>query len=129
MSTVSGIFSSVGEIDNTKDDARRRAPLVLRDLGFSSVTKTVSAVAERPTTLAWKISFLVALSLLGMLGGCIGYLVTTGVGVWGNNQPAAWGFPIVNFVFWVGIGHAGTLISAILFLFRQNWRTGINRFP
>ncbi len=54
--------------------------------------------------------------------------MTTGVGVWGNNQPASWGFPIVNFVFWVGIGHAGTLISAILFLFRQNWRTGINRF-
>ena len=58
----------------------------------------------------------------------IAYLLLTGVGVWGNNQPVAWGFPIVNFVFWVGIGHAGTLISAILFLFRQNWRTSINRF-
>ena len=58
----------------------------------------------------------------------IGYLVTTGVGVWGNNQPVGWGWAIVNFVFWVGIGHAGTLISAILFLFRQNWRTSINRF-
>jgi Ni/Fe-hydrogenase subunit HybB-like protein len=56
------------------------------------------------------------------------YLVTTGVGIWGNNQPVAWGWPIVNFVFWVGIGHAGTLISAVLFLFRQDWRTGINRF-
>ena len=56
------------------------------------------------------------------------YLITTGVGVWGNNQPVAWGWPIVNFVFWVGIGHAGTLISAVLFLFRQDWRTGINRF-
>jgi molybdopterin-containing oxidoreductase family membrane subunit len=58
----------------------------------------------------------------------VGYLVVTGVGVWGNNNPVMWGFPIVNFVFWVGIGHAGTLISAILFLFRQKWRTSINRF-
>jgi len=57
----------------------------------------------------------------------IGYLVWNGVGVWGNNNPVGWGWPIVNFVFWVGIGHAGTLISAILFLFRQQWRTAINR--
>ena len=55
------------------------------------------------------------------------YLIVTGVGVWGNNSPVFWGWPIVNFVFWVGIGHAGTLISAILFLFRQQWRTSINR--
>jgi molybdopterin-containing oxidoreductase family membrane subunit len=54
--------------------------------------------------------------------------VTTGVGVWGNNQPVGWGWDITNFVFWIGIGHAGTLISAILFLFRQKWRTSINRF-
>jgi len=58
----------------------------------------------------------------------LAYLFWEGVGVWGNNQPVAWGWPIVNFVFWVGIGHAGTLISAVLFLFRQNWRTSINRF-
>ncbi|MDD4788633.1 MAG: polysulfide reductase NrfD, partial [Pirellulales bacterium] len=58
----------------------------------------------------------------------IGYLFLRGVGVWGNNIPVAWAWDIVNFVFWVGIGHAGTLISAILFLFRQNWRTSINRF-
>ena len=63
-----------------------------------------------------------------MLFGLIGYLIATGVGVWGNNAPVFWAWPIVNFVFWVGIGHAGTLISAILFLFRQNWRTSINRF-
>ena len=63
-----------------------------------------------------------------MLFALIGYLVTTGVGVWGNNAPVFWAWEIVNFVFWVGIGHAGTLISAILFLFRQNWRTSINRF-
>src|SRR4051794_31559874 len=78
--------------------------------------------------MAWKIGFAISGSFLGILGICLGYLVTTGVGVWGNNQPCSWAFDIVNFVFWVGIGHAGTLISAILFLFRQNWRTGINRF-
>ena len=61
------------------------------------------------------------------LGLAIVYLIATGIGVWGNNSPAFWGFDIVNFVFWVGIGHAGTLISAILFLFRQQWRTSINR--
>ncbi|MHC5066062.1 MAG: NrfD/PsrC family molybdoenzyme membrane anchor subunit, partial [Planctomycetota bacterium] len=57
----------------------------------------------------------------------IGWLIWQGVGVWGNNNPVGWGWPIVNFVFWIGIGHAGTLISAILFLFRQKWRTSINR--
>jgi Ni/Fe-hydrogenase subunit HybB-like protein len=115
-------------IDNTSDDPRVRQPLVLGGLGFHGITEEVSKVAERKTTLAWKIAFAIAVSWLMILGACIGYLVTTGVGVWGNNQPVGWGFPIVNFVFWVGIGHAGTLISAILFLFRQNWRTGINRF-
>ena len=63
-----------------------------------------------------------------MLGFCVLYLIFTGVGVWGLNTPIAWAYDITNFVFWVGIGHAGTLISAILFLFRQKWRTSINRF-
>ena len=58
----------------------------------------------------------------------VNHLVSTGVGVWGLNNPVGWGWAIVNFVFWVGIGHAGTLISAILFLLRQKWRTSINRF-
>ena len=57
----------------------------------------------------------------------LAYLVFTGIGVWGNNQPVGWAWDITNFVFWIGIGHAGTLISAILFLFRQKWRTSINR--
>src|SRR6266567_9315926 len=116
------------DIDNTFDSPLRRSPLVLGNRNFSSVTDAVSNVAERPTTLGWKIGFAISLSMLGMLGCSILYLFSTGVGVWGNNQPVSWAFPIVNFVFWVGIGHAGTLISAILFLFRQNWRTAINRF-
>ncbi len=69
----------------------------------------------------------VSSTLLCVLLIMIAYLVWNGVGVWGNNNPVGWGWPIVNFVFWVGIGHAGTLISAILFLFRQRWRTAINR--
>jgi molybdopterin-containing oxidoreductase family membrane subunit len=76
----------------------------------------------------WLIGFLIALGGMATLFSLIVYLIATGVGVWGNNIPVAWAWPIVNFVFWVGIGHAGTLISAILFLFRQNWRTSINRF-
>ena len=65
---------------------------------------------------------------LGVLGLMVLYLFFTGVGVWNLNRPVCWAFDITNFVFWVGIGHAGTLISAILFLFRQKWRTSINRF-
>ncbi|HEX2973648.1 MAG TPA: NrfD/PsrC family molybdoenzyme membrane anchor subunit [Tepidisphaeraceae bacterium] len=114
-------------VGNTSDDPRERAPLVLKK-DFNAVTEAVSDIAFRKPPLGWYIAFGISLSLLGLLGICIIYLFTTGVGVWGNNQPVGWAFDIVNFVFWVGIGHAGTLISAILFLFRQNWRTGINRF-
>ena len=69
-----------------------------------------------------------ALSLLGMLSSRIGWTVYKGIGVWGNNIPVGWAFGIINFVWWIGIGHAGTLISAILLLFQQKWRTSINRF-
>ncbi|UCE61307.1 MAG: polysulfide reductase NrfD [Phycisphaerales bacterium] len=80
-----------------------------------------------PTTRWWlAISFTGALASIFAL--CAGITVTQGIGTWGNNNPVGWGWAIVNFVFWVGIGHAGTLISAILFLFRQRWRTGIARF-
>src|SRR6202142_3221025 len=115
--------------DNRLDDPRERSPLVVGNNDFASVTEIVSNLQERPhPPFAWYVAMAISLSLLGLFGGCIGYLVLTGIGVWGNNQPVGWGFGIVNFVFWVGIGHAGTLISAILYLFRQNWRTGINRF-
>ena len=113
---------------NTGDDPTRRAPLVLDNLGFRDITDRVSRVAVSWPAIWWWVLFIPSVLLAGLFFGLIGYLVTTGVGVWGNNQPNAWGFPIINFVFWVGIGHAGTLISAILFLFRQNWRTSINRF-
>ncbi len=113
---------------NTGDDPTRRAPLVLGGQGFRDITDKAAAVALNWPALWWWAFFLPSVAFAGLFFSLIGYLFATGVGVWGNNQPAAWGFPIINFVFWVGIGHAGTLISAILFLFRQNWRTAINRF-
>jgi molybdopterin-containing oxidoreductase family membrane subunit len=116
------------EYDNTSDDPRVRQPLVLGGKHFNEVTEYVASVSERKMHPAWAVCFLCALTLLGVFGTMLGYLVLTGVGVWGNNNTVNWAFGIVNFVFWVGIGHAGTLISAILFLFRQKWRTGINRF-
>ena len=115
-------------IDNTSDDPTRRPTLVLGGNDFTSITDKVTGIAAGKPPIGWWVLFLIAFSMLTMLGALIGYLFSTGVGVWGNNQPVSWGFPIINFVFWVGIGHAGTLISAILFLFRQNWRTAINRF-
>jgi Ni/Fe-hydrogenase subunit HybB-like protein len=116
-------------VDNTFEDPGRRAPLVLGDQDYASLTDTVCKIPERQwPSMAWFICFGISSSLTIMLFGLIGHLIFTGVGVWGNNHPVFWGWPIVNFVFWVGIGHAGTLISAILCLFRQQWRTSINRF-
>ena len=118
-----------GEIDNTQNNPLERAPLVTRDAGqFNAVTEKICAVAEaKKPPRAWYIAFGIAFLFLNILGAMIGYLFFTGVGVWGMNRPNMWAFDITNFVFWVGIGHAGTLISAVLFLFRQKWRTGINR--
>ncbi|UCG32939.1 MAG: polysulfide reductase NrfD, partial [Phycisphaerales bacterium] len=115
--------------DNTIEDPTRRPALVLGGHDFTTVTEKVCSIAERPKPpRAWYVAFAISASATGMLGLMVGYLVVTGVGVWGLNNPVGWGWAIVNFVFWVGIGHAGTLISAILFLFRQKWRTSINRF-
>jgi Ni/Fe-hydrogenase subunit HybB-like protein len=101
--------------------------LVKGDRSFHEVTDLISHHAEKKTPMAWLAAFSVASLGVGLLLTMLAYQVWNGVGVWGNNQPVAWGWPIVNFVFWVGIGHAGTLISAVLFLFRQSWRTSINR--
>ena len=102
-------------------------PLVTGDLTFHEITDLVAQHTEKKTPLAWFIAFGIASTGLLLLVAMLAYQVYNGVGVWGNNVPVGWGWPIVNFVFWVGIGHAGTLISAILFLFRQKWRTSINR--
>jgi len=101
--------------------------LVLGNPTYHSITKQVSAIIEGPTPKKWWIAIGVTAMITGILGLMLSYLVARGIGVWGNNRPVYWGWDITNFVFWIGIGHAGTLISAILFLFRQKWRTSINR--
>ena len=112
------------------DPVSGRAPLVLGNASFKDITNAVAAPIEAdPRSFkAWWMGFGVAVSLLGLLLVSIAWLVWEGTGIWGINNPVGWGWAIVNFVFWVGIGHAGTLISAILFLFRQKWRTSINRY-
>ncbi len=104
-----------------------REPLVLNHRSLGWITDRICGIVENRQPFIWWVLFVP--SVLGFL--CLVfslvYLVSTGVGVWGMNHPVAWGWDIVNFVFWIGIGHAGTLISAILFLTRQKWRTGVNR--
>jgi Ni/Fe-hydrogenase subunit HybB-like protein len=107
----------------------RLPPVIGPGHSYESVTEQIaSAVLTKPTTLGWFAGFVVAFSLLGMLTVAVGWLIIKGVGIWAINVPIGWGFAIVNFVWWIGIGHAGTLISAILFLLNQKWRTSINRF-
>jgi len=108
------------------DPLSGRKDLVEGGASFHDVTEAVAAPIDAPNS-RWWIAFLASLSMLGVLGIALGYLFWMGTGIWGLNNPVAWGWAIVNFVFWVGIGHAGTLISAVLFLFRQKWRTSINR--
>src|ERR1700746_1414338 len=110
-------------------EIRRLTPVIGPGYTYGSVTDKISAIVlTRPTSLGWYIGFLIAFSLLGLMTIAIGWLIIKGVGIWGINIPIGWGFAIVNFVWWIGIGHAGTLISAILFLLNQKWRTSINRF-
>ena len=107
----------------------RLTPVIGPGYTFGSVTDKISAIVlTRPTSLGWFVGFSIAFSLMGLMTVAIGWLVIKGVGIWGINIPIGWGFAIVNFVWWIGIGHAGTLISAILFLLNQKWRTSINRF-
>jgi molybdopterin-containing oxidoreductase family membrane subunit len=104
------------------------APLIAGNPSFHEVTEKISSVVEIKTPRAWYILIsstgLIALLFVAFLI----HLFFTGIGIWGNQVPVGWAFDITNFVFWVGIGHAGTLISAVLFLLRQRWRTSINRF-
>ena len=126
---MSSVTFTEEELDNTSSDPTKRAPLVCGDTSIADITEAVCSIAEvEKVHRNWWFAFILAVSVMSMLVVNIGYLFWEGVGIWGNNNPVGWGWPIVNFVFWVGIGHAGTLISAVLYLFRQDWRTGINRF-
>jgi molybdopterin-containing oxidoreductase family membrane subunit len=95
---------------------------------FRSITDKISSIVlTRPAGMAWRTCFAVSVLLLFVLVVAVSYLLVAGVGIWGIDIPVAWGFAITNFVWWIGIGHAGTLISAILLLLHQKWRTSINR--
>jgi len=102
-------------------------PLIGGGKSLGQVTVDICAPLERRAGILWWLAFLPALSLLILGVIAVAYLMVTGVGTWGLNRTVGWAFDITNFVFWIGIGHAGTLISAILFLFRQRWRTSVNR--
>jgi Ni/Fe-hydrogenase subunit HybB-like protein len=104
-----------------------REPLVLNNRSLGWISDQIAGIIEGKTPTWWWVTMLISLPIMVMCFAMIGYLISTGVGVWGLNSPIAWGWAIVNFVFWIGIGHAGTLISAVLFLLRQKWRTSINR--
>lgn len=104
-----------------------REPLVLKKRSLAWISDAVAGIAEGKTPTWWWAAFFPSILLMLMCFSMIGYLISTGVGVWGLNHPVGWAWDITNFVFWIGIGHAGTLISAILFLLRQKWRTSINR--
>jgi molybdopterin-containing oxidoreductase family membrane subunit len=105
----------------------KREPLVANNHSIKWVTENVCSIVQSPTPKWWLLAMCITspIALMGLI--CIIYQISNGVGVWGENHPNGWAWDITNFVFWIGIGHAGTLISAVLFLTRQKWRTSINR--
>jgi Ni/Fe-hydrogenase subunit HybB-like protein len=110
-------------------EIRRLVPVLAPGYTYESVTEKISdVVLKRPLGIPWLAGFALAFTFLMVLTVAVTWLIAKGVGIWGINIPIGWGFAIVNFVWWIGIGHAGTLISAILFLLNQKWRTSINRF-
>ncbi len=117
------------EVEIANDVANKRAPVIEPGYTFATVTDKISSIVlTRPASLGWVVGFAAFFLVTQMLLFALGYLFMKGVGIWGINIPIGWGFAIVNFVWWIGIGHAGTLISAILLLLRQSWRNSINRF-
>ena len=105
------------------------APLIEPGHTFESITDKISAVVlTKPMPRFWWVGFGIGFFLLMVMLATITHLLFTGIGIWGPNVPVGWGMDIINFVWWIGIGHAGTLISAILLLLRQEWRNSINRF-
>ena len=104
-----------------------RDPLVLGNPSIHDISEKIASITDSPMNLKFLLAIGATASLAGWGVLTIVYTIATGIGVWGLNNPVGWGWDITNFVFWIGIGHAGTLISAILYLFRQKWRTAINR--
>src|SRR5947209_20449146 len=105
------------------------SPLVAQGHDNASVTKKIAdVVLTRPFQRGWLAGFAAAFLLLMLFNFAVAWLLMKGVGIWGVNIPVAWGFAITNFIWWIGIGHAGTFISAILLLLHQDWRKSISRF-
>ncbi|MEN0004706.1 MAG: NrfD/PsrC family molybdoenzyme membrane anchor subunit [Bacteroidota bacterium] len=104
-----------------------RDPLIVGGKTYKQITEDICTPTERTPSAAWVLAFIVSVMGLGLYVFCLGWTVWVGIGSWDLNRTIGWGWDITNFVWWVGIGHAGTLISAILLLFRQKWRTGVNR--
>jgi Ni/Fe-hydrogenase subunit HybB-like protein len=104
-----------------------QVPLIAGHKSAGQVTAEICAPLERHAGGWWWIAFFGAFSVLLLGCAAVAYQIAVGIGTWGLNRSVGWAFDITNFVFWIGIGHAGTLISAILFLFRQKWRTSVNR--
>jgi len=115
-------------VKSGEGSARAQPPLIEGDHDFGTLTSLVCGLVEGPTPRWWWLAMAVCMPLFVLGGLMTVYVISTGIGIWGMNQSVGWAFDITNFVFWVGIGHAGTLISAILFLFRQKWRSSLNRF-
>src|SRR5687767_9016737 len=105
-----------------------RHPVIAPGYTPASVTDKIAATVLRKTPRAFYFAFAGAFALFMVFLYAVTKLFVDGIGIWGVNNPVGWGFAIINFVWWIGIGHAGTLISAILLLLRQEWRTSINRF-
>src|ERR1700719_3531404 len=103
------------------------APLIAGNKTPADVTRDVCEALDSKPSALWWIGFALSASALALGVAAVSYEIATGIGTWGLNTTVGWAFDITNFVFWIGIGHAGTLISAILFLLRQRWRTSVNR--
>src|SRR5580658_10415766 len=120
---------SVGQPPLNSPEIRRLSPVLEPGHTYATVTDKIAAIVlTRPVSLGWLAGFALCFTFVMILNVAVAWLIIKGVGIWGINIPIGWGFAIVNFVWWIGIGHAGTLISAILLLLNQSWRNALNRF-
>lgn len=104
-----------------------REPLITGSKTYHQITEDLISPTEKTPPKSWIIGFIISVVLAGVFVFCVGWTIWFGIGSWNLNRTVGWGWDITNFVWWIGIGHAGTLISAILLIFRQKWRTGVNR--
>ena len=104
-----------------------REPLITGHKTYHQITEDLCGPTEKTPNFQWVVAFILSVAVLSFGLFSLGWTVWFGIGSWDLNRTVGWGYDITNFVWWIGIGHAGTLISAILLLFRQRWRTGVNR--